>query len=223
MCQHLDIIRNTLPDPNYDQPERRWNAVEDRVVAMADIKEMAGEIEICYLATCLKSAITVHTKSTKLLYGREYEENAHFNVLYTECNARAGHYDALVGKGQQSEHVQPSVYTITPGMLSHIPKLQPKKQTNRSTKPEVLTSSPYVNRLKEKEKLKRKPPAVRAMVKCRKRLCKTTKKAVVVEDWFCKVCTECRVEDMVTYTTCGVFIHEACAGGTSPNYKCDMD
>ncbi|KAJ2947221.1 hypothetical protein O0L34_g16930 [Tuta absoluta] len=103
------------------------------------------------------------------------------------------------------------IASISPGAKKVIEELR-----SRSRKPQralELTSSPYKRELEAaKSKTKSKPPPKKA-----KKTVEKTKKTVEkvndeeVEQWFCKICLLCSVEDMIQCLACKCWVHEECA------------
>ena len=42
------------------------------------------------------------------------------------------------------------------------------------------------------------------------------------KNWYCIVCDESRVENMIQCTRCMFWVHELCADEIKPNYRCDF-
>ena len=140
---------------------------------------------------------------------------------------------------------------ITPVMLSPVTKMSMSRAAisaqRRASHSEILTSSPYKEKLIAVQS-KAKPPKKKAdMRRKRDDIGRTRKKINLTErqrckkskykkpndsesepdksdndPWYCPVCDEDRKEDMVRCVHCGTWIHNACAGGVPPNFQCDL-
>ena len=105
---------------------------------------------------------------------------------------------------------------ITPQLLSPVRnvKHQNRKQTTRS---EILTSSPYKRRSSssqlgaKKTKKTSTPRVIRQSKTAALKVTKTVPKKTG-QSWFCILCGEDRVEDMVRCINCLTWIHATCAG-----------
>ena len=207
---------------------------------MAASAEMAGELEIKLMAASLQTNIQVHINSGIRFYEDQYKDRV-IQVLYTNINERAGHYDAVLFTGTpyvvsgssgvsaadisvsipttaeppvvatQSSAPTSSRYEVSAEMLSRIPNLKKRKVNSCTTQSELLKSSPYLKR-KEADK-RQKDQKI-----CQKRLMPEE----TGETWYCIICGEDRMEDMVKCSKCGTYIHESCAGGMNPKFTCDL-
>ena len=123
--------------------------------------------------------------------------------------------------------------------ISPLPKKAAgSKRRNRTTTSEILTASPYKNKLLE-SKQKKAPrskkgkansmkgkKATRAS-KDKKMKTKTTRERTSLLshddiDWYCFFCGENHAEEMIQCQNCERWIHEACADiDEGSHYKCD--
>ena len=140
---------------------------------------------------------------------------------------------------------------ITPVMLYPVTKMSMSRAATsaqrRASHSEILTSSPYKNKLiavqskakpaKKKADMRRKRADIgrtRKKIKLTERQsCKKSKYQKPNDSesepdksdndpWYCPVCDEDRKEDMYRGVHCGTWIHNACAGGVPPNFQCDL-
>lgn len=136
------------------------------------------------------------------------------------------------------KETHPNVLSIRAEIENISPKLQistcPNKISQRTTRTQVLTESPYKNELEQKlNEAKKKSTAknltAKKTLKKKNIECKTNnevnkkKKIKKTESWFCKLCSENREEGMIQCTQCDTWVHELCAG-TDQNtihYLCD--
>lgn len=127
------------------------------------------------------------------------------------------------------------------------PKLQPNlpsssRQRGRPSqgaqKAQELTCSPYKRLLEEKrnpEKRKKQTKSKKTGKSSCRNDCRATSELslnivenvdveTVVDDWFCFLCNESIVEDMVKCCSCGKWAHESCAGNTKEDrrFVCDV-
>ena len=208
MCEHFNeyshLDRHIV---NADVPNnKRYNSMEERIEAISHQKEMVGEIEVLATTKCLHRTIEVFVGTSKIVYGNEFRDmKPPIRLQFIAGVNDAGHYNSIV--------MQPSTNFITPQVLSPARSFNHKTR-GRTTRSEVLTSSPYKRKLSQA-----KPRSSK----------RKTKAAVVVRDtpstqksWFCVLCEEDRVEDMIRCMKCGTWIHATCAGGISPNHTCDL-
>ncbi|CAH0557524.1 unnamed protein product [Brassicogethes aeneus] len=135
--------------------------------------------------------------------------------------------------------------TVSIEQISPLPKVCKKmgeRAQKGAQKVAVLTESPYKNALEEKYAIKaKKEDRKRAKEISKKGIfqeekskqkTKTTKPSkkneVLIEinadEWFCVICQEGIIEDMIQCTKCGEWAHEMCADLTRPksDYVCDL-
>lgn len=136
--------------------------------------------------------------------------------------------------------------SVSIAQLSPLPKIVKKlgeRAKKGAQKVAILTESPYKNELEAKYALKvRKEELKKAKESAKKEIfqpekskqkTKTTKpskenKKIIIEtnpdDWFCTICQECRVEDMIKCFKCGKWAHEMCSDLSrfKDDYVCDF-
>ena len=98
-------------------------------------------------------------------YGEEFADPMPISLLYTPLGNCAGHYDSL-RKSNPSEQL--NRIQCSPVLGLSLPTLQPKKNSKRKRRAEILTSSPYKKSLEEaaaKKVKKTKPKATRTKAK----------------------------------------------------------
>lgn len=135
-----------------------------------------------------------------------------------------------------------TILTVSIAEVSPLPNAT-KKYSDRikkgAQKAVVLTESPYKNDLEEKhiqkkrkdEKIKKKKEIVKKNVfgKENKTSTKSQQPSNIIiesniEDWFCTLCKESVIEDMIQCTICKKWVHEMCADMTQNKdvYVCDL-
>ena len=171
---------------------------------------MVGEIEIIATAKRLQRSIEVFVDTWKIVYEAEFSAGkSPIGVQYLASTNDAGHYKSIPGNT-----------LITPQLLTLVRnfKHQNRRQTTRS---KILTSSPYKRRLSYSQlgaKKTKKTSTPREAWQSKTSAIKVTKTAPtkIGQSWFCILCGDDRVEDMVRCVSCQTWIHATCAGGILP-------
>nr|CAI5850711.1 unnamed protein product [Callosobruchus analis] len=94
------------------------------------------------------------------------------------------------------------------------------KKTKGAQKAEVITSTPYKDELQGKQ-----PPDNMRSVKRKVQFDSNTsnKKSINEKEWYCKLCNECSIEDMIQCLQCRTWVHEICANVQSrAKFICDF-
>nr|CAH7730073.1 unnamed protein product [Callosobruchus chinensis] len=94
------------------------------------------------------------------------------------------------------------------------------KKTKGAQKAEVITSTPYKDELQGKQ-----PPDNMRSVKRKVQFDSNTsnKKSINEKEWYCKLCNECSIEDMIQCLQCRTWVHEICANVQSrEKFICDF-
>ena len=187
---------------------------------MAKQTEMVGEIEIIATTKSLQRTIEVFVDTSKIVYGREFSATKPpIRLQFLAGVNDAGHYICII----------PGNTFITPQILSPVRNFN-HQQRGLTTRSEILTSSPYKRRLSWTKSLQ--PRAKKTKLSNKPRVTRQSKVAVLTgpkisakkagNSWFCILCEEDRVEDMVRCVNSGTWIHATCAGGIPPNHQCDL-
>ena len=192
MYEHFDDYRNI---DEHVANNKHYGSIEDRTEAMASQTEMVGEIEIIATSKCLQRAIEGFVGTWKIS-----ADKSALRVQYIASANDAGHYNAIPGNT-----------LITPQILSPVSnfKHQNRRQKTRS---EILTASPYKRRLSCSQLGAKKTRQTSAPRVARQSKTKTAP-TKTGQSWFCILCGEDRVEDMVRCVNCYTWIHATCAGG----------
>lgn len=229
MLENFEMYKDFSSDVvNADLPIHKssFDSIEDRITEMSNPTEMVGEIEIIAVTRILAKQIDIHTGDGVVHhYGPEFAENGIVSMKYNGSGSDAGHYEALVKLSSDETNTEKSL--IGPDVVSPIPKINSKPSKRKTMKSEVITSSPYKKNLLEK-----KPKA-----KCKKIEINNKRVGNKMENqnsqvdsdddsdkdtWYCPLCEEERREAMVRCILCCAWIHQSCAGGIPPRYKCDL-
>lgn len=107
------------------------------------------------------------------------------------------------------------------------------RRNRAAQKSQVLgTSTPYKDELEDKNAAdEKKKQQVKRRIdredversKPKKKVTRDQKAKKMKNDeqqWFCAICNECRVENMVMCLQCNQWVHDMCAGGDLRNYVC---
>lgn len=100
---------------------------------------------------------------------------------------------------------------ISPG--SNIAR-QLRQRSRKAQSSIELTSSPYKTNLEEVQSKVKKPKIQRITSRSAKpepSTSKAVKDAINIEKWFCKLCLQCEVEDMIKCQICKAWVHTHCA------------
>ena len=131
---------------NADLPQSKcYASIEDRIAEMANPSEMIGEIEILATARTLRQPIFVYTENNVIKFGNDFPSDV-LRVFYSAAESDVGHYDAVLPKASTA-----STSFVHPKVISPITKVVNTKR-KRAEKSEVITSSPYKQKLQESEK-----------------------------------------------------------------------
>ena len=178
-------------------------------------------------------------------YGDEAFTNVlPIHVKYTPMGDSCGHYEPVVSPSPpDSEDGQPSSQggdepSSTPERvrvtaISPIPVKQPKimRRLSRATTAEILTASPYKTALSKakarnarsgsqgkKRFPKPKPSSAKQTHSTTKQPSfkhKQTGTKKGESDWYCFICTESVMDDMIQCQVCNTWVHSACADVTN--------
>ena len=155
---------------------------------------------------------------------------------YTNIAADVGHYncvlsvenDTALATEQNESVVLPNCIEtqesrsetfVTPEMISQGSRKFTTKVSGRARhkeRSELLTSSPYRDNLKQMVLKKTKRGKSSKNVSKPVRKIKTGKKRqhnrTDLGNWYCPICDDETMEDMIRCTACSVWVHTACAG-----------
>lgn len=130
---------------NADLPQRLcYASIEDRIASMANPSEIIGDIEIVATARCLQRPVHVCVGESVLEFGTEFQESGAIMLKYINLSEDAGHCEALVPiTGQLTDQPELVRKVTTPAIMSPIPKPAISRVKRRTTKSEIINSSPY--------------------------------------------------------------------------------
>lgn len=160
-----------------DMPERvRFNSLAERILSMSEEKSMIGEMEIVATAAFIQREIQVVNQQGGIYkYGRNIKTGKPIIVKYTELAPAVGHYDSVVSMSTSSStsvntHYEnnststcPRMSTKRTAVREKLEKLKPtppakvakvQKRRKNQTQSEVLTSTPYKEKLDQENALK---------------------------------------------------------------------
>lgn len=220
---------------NADMPGHiRFSSLEDRIAHMAISTSQVGNFEIVRTAETIKKQIIISCNNATLTIGEQYQDAIH--LAYTSFGDNTGHYDTII-KMPMPTPVQNVGRVLSPSIQRKIPVLPstPRKRSKGESS-EVLTSTPYKTALEEKaasraKRQKGEQSVKKNSVNKRKKKQKTANarpKNVTqaqdsdVSDWYCFMCNECRLEDMVQCSQCKSWAHEDCAGTVDATFMCEL-
>ena len=235
MFDNLEKYRQYEPAVNVDMPSSngpRFHSLEERICHMSSVTAPVGEMEIVATARLLQQPIHVVSSvgGHVLKYCEvDFPAASPVTVLYSSFGDNSGHYDCIISSAASVAMIGIGTGTFLPPLLV---SPQVKKRQMRKTEAQVLTSSPYKRKLlasqeKSTNKKKQTKLACPGLIKPRKKIAKKTAKKALATDinaWFCFLCGECSMENMIQCTRCLRWVHDQCAGTLEKqtSYKCDM-
>ena len=120
---------------------------------MVNPTEMVGEIEIAATTHCIQRPVHVCVGNSVLEFGTEFVDSNAIVVNYLTPGEDVGHYEAVFpSTDQQTDESDPCRKMVTPAMLSPISKAAISKARTRTSKSEIITSSPYKDDLMTQSK-----------------------------------------------------------------------
>nr|XP_026484877.1 uncharacterized protein LOC113392594 [Vanessa tameamea] len=160
-----------------------------------------------------KNVITEVAKTHKGAH--EQEEN--LTEPITEKNAAKTNEDINKYASPAKKRKSTSEYSFHMDQISPGSKLIAKQLRQKCRKAQnslELTSSPYKATLEQVQAKMKKPKMQKLTAKNKEPKPSTSKKAkteVDIEKWFCKICLQCEVEDMIKCQICNAWVHVHCA------------
>ena len=222
---------------NADMPGHlRFDSLEDRIAHMAISTSQVGNFEIIRTAETIKKQIIISCNNAILIFGEQFQDAIH--LVYTSFGDNTGHYDSIIKMPMPVQNVG---RVVSPSIQRKIPVLPstPRKRLKGESS-EVLTSTPYKRALEEKAASRAKRQKGEQSVKensVNKGNRPTTKKQKTAQarpanvtqaqesdfsDWYCFMCNECRLEDMVQCSQCKSWVHEDCTGAVEAAFVCEL-
>ncbi|KAB0803737.1 hypothetical protein PPYR_00707 [Photinus pyralis] len=143
-----------------------------------------------------------------------------------------------VVKQMQSPRVHISFENIIP--MPNVKEVRNNRKSKGPQKSQTLTSTPYKDELEARASVsgQDKRCSVRRRIgstspkpntsgMSAKQSSKRTKMVDAVieinaEEWYCQMCDECRVENMIQCIKCQKWSHESCVAFVSPDHTCDI-
>jgi hypothetical protein len=117
---------------------------------------------------------------------------------------------------------------FSPTVLSPLPLVtkNTKKRGRPAQKATILTATPYKEDLEEKQSKRKfvKPKKVKCKLSNEPRpsTSRATEIEVNIDEWYCFLCDQNLIEDMVQCSKCRRWVHESCSGAIAEKvYACD--